>query len=132
MYGPKGVGGLYVRRRPRVRMKPIIDVRLLPRFSLAHRRHQSIATFLTQLLHTPRFPCRADVTVGVQGGGQERGLRSGTLPTPLVVGFGTACEVASQEMVRASPPLLLTACSSFSPFARSRWHVPRDYGCVSI
>jgi len=59
VYGPKGVGGLYVRRRPRVRMKPIID-----------------------------------------GGGQERGLRSGTLPTPLVVGFGTACEVASQEMER--------------------------------
>lgn len=59
VYGPKGIGGLYVRRRPRVRMEAIIS-----------------------------------------GGGQERGLRSGTLPTPLVVGFGHACEVAADEMVR--------------------------------
>lgn len=52
-----GVGALYVRRRPRVRLEPI----------------QS-------------------------GGGQERGLRSGTVPTPLAVGLGAACEVARQEM----------------------------------
>lgn len=58
LYGPKGVGALYVRRRPRVRVEPI----------------QS-------------------------GGGQERGLRSGTVPTPLVVGLGAACEVAQEEMV---------------------------------
>lgn len=32
------------------------------------------------------------------GGGQERGLRSGTVPTPLVVGLGAACELAQQEM----------------------------------
>ena len=57
MYGPKGVGGLYVRRRPRVRLEAQIN-----------------------------------------GGGQERGLRSGTLPTPLVVGFGAACELAGEEM----------------------------------
>ncbi|XP_055937565.1 cysteine desulfurase-like [Argiope bruennichi] len=57
IYGPKGVGALYVRRRPRVRVQPI----------------QS-------------------------GGGQERGMRSGTVPTPLVVGFGTACEVSGKEM----------------------------------
>ena len=57
LYGPKGVGALYVRRRPRVR--------LLPLFS---------------------------------GGGQERGLRAGTLPTPLVVGLGEACRLARQEM----------------------------------
>ncbi len=57
LYGPKGVGALYVRRRPRAR--------LLPLFS---------------------------------GGGQERGLRSGTLPTPLVVGFGEACRIAGAEM----------------------------------
>ncbi len=57
VYGPKGVGALYVRRRPRAR--------LLPLFS---------------------------------GGGQERGLRSGTLPTPLVVGFGEACRIAGTEM----------------------------------
>jgi cysteine desulfurase len=57
VYGPKGVGALYVRRRPRVRVEPI----------------QS-------------------------GGGQERGLRSGTVPTPLAVGLGHACELAQKEM----------------------------------
>ncbi|KYR00479.1 cysteine desulfurase [Tieghemostelium lacteum] len=57
IYGPKGVGGLYVRRRPRVRLDPIIT-----------------------------------------GGGQERGLRSGTLPSTLAVGFGKACEIARLEM----------------------------------
>ena len=56
-YGPKGVGALYVRRRPRVRLQPLFS-----------------------------------------GGGQERGVRSGTLPTPLVVGFGEACRIAGQEM----------------------------------
>lgn len=58
MYGPKGVGALYVRRRgPRVRPEPILD-----------------------------------------GGGHEGGLRSGTLPVPLVVGFGEACELCRIEM----------------------------------
>lgn len=61
IYGPKGIGALFVRRRPRVRLEPI----------------QS-------------------------GGGQERGVRSGTLPTHLVVGLGKACEVASKEMERDS------------------------------
>ena len=59
VYGPKGVGAIYVRRRPRVRLDPIIN-----------------------------------------GGGQERGLRSGTVPTSLVVGLGAACAVAKQEMAR--------------------------------
>ena len=57
LYGPKGVGVLYVRRRPRVRLLPLID-----------------------------------------GGGQERGLRSGTLPTPLCVGIGQAAAIAGDEM----------------------------------
>ncbi|KAK8957092.1 hypothetical protein KSP39_PZI000385 [Platanthera zijinensis] len=57
IYGPKGVGALYLRRRPRVRVEPQMS-----------------------------------------GGGQERGIRSGTIPTPLVVGFGAACEVAMKEM----------------------------------
>jgi len=57
MYGPKGIGALYVRRKPRVRLRAVID-----------------------------------------GGGQERGMRSGTLAPPLVVGFGMAAEVAMQEM----------------------------------
>jgi cysteine desulfurase len=34
----------------------------------------------------------------LSGGGQERGLRSGTVPTPLVVGLGKACEIAKAEM----------------------------------
>jgi cysteine desulfurase len=57
LYGPKGIGALYVRRRPRVRLEPLID-----------------------------------------GGGQERGLRSGTLPTPLCVGLGRACALAAETM----------------------------------
>merc|ERR1719376_984609 len=57
IYGPKGIGALYVRRRPRVRVEPLIN-----------------------------------------GGGQERGLRSGTLPAPLCVGFGRACEIAEDCM----------------------------------
>jgi cysteine desulfurase len=57
LYGPKGVGALYVRRRPRARLAPLFS-----------------------------------------GGGQERGLRSGTLPTPLLAGFGEACRIAAAEM----------------------------------
>jgi cysteine desulfurase len=58
MYGPKGIGALYVRRRdPRVRLEPQMD-----------------------------------------GGGQERGLRSGTSNVPAIVGFGVACELCRQEM----------------------------------
>ncbi len=57
LYGPKGIGALYQRRRnPRLRLAP--------------------------LLH---------------GGGHERGLRSGTLPVPLCVGLGAACEIACAE-----------------------------------
>src|SRR5438477_3050836 len=58
MYGPKGVGALYVRRKaPRVRIAPLID-----------------------------------------GGGHERGMRSGTLPVPLIVGFGRAAEICGEVM----------------------------------
>ena len=59
MYGPKGVGALYVRRKgPRVRIAPLID-----------------------------------------GGGHERGMRSGTPPVPLTVGFGRAAEICAEIMV---------------------------------
>ena len=57
IYGPKGIGALYVRRKPRVRLVPLIV-----------------------------------------GGGQERGFRSGTLPTPLCVGLGEAAEICMKEM----------------------------------
>jgi cysteine desulfurase len=57
LYGPKGVGALFVRRRPRVRLAPLFS-----------------------------------------GGGQERGLRSGTLPAPLIVGLGEACRLAQSDM----------------------------------
>jgi cysteine desulfurase len=65
IYGPKGIGALYVRRRPRARITPLID-----------------------------------------GGGQERGLRSGTLPTPLCVGLGEAAALAEAAMVDESLRLL--------------------------
>lgn len=65
IYGPKGVGALYVRKKaPRVRIVPQMD-----------------------------------------GGGHERGMRSGTLPVPLIVGFGKACELCEQEMPTEAPRL---------------------------
>ena len=57
IYGPKGIGAIFVRRKPRVRLKAIIS-----------------------------------------GGGQERGIRSGTLPTSLVAGLGEAARIAKLEM----------------------------------
>jgi cysteine desulfurase len=65
LYGPKGQGALYVRRKnPRVRLDPIID-----------------------------------------GGGHERGMRSGTLAVPLIVGLGVACDLARKEMDEEIPRL---------------------------
>jgi cysteine desulfurase len=64
IYGPKGVGALYVRRRPRARLAPLFS-----------------------------------------GGGQERGLRSGTLSPALLAGFGEACRLAGAEMQAESERL---------------------------
>ena len=62
MYGPKGIGAIYVRRRkPRVLLSPLID-----------------------------------------GGGHERGMRSGTLNVPGIVGFGRAAELAREELAEES------------------------------
>ena len=66
IYGPKGVGALWVRSKgPRVRLTPIID-----------------------------------------GGGHERGMRSGTLNVTGIVGFGKACEIAQQDMTEDNKKLL--------------------------
>jgi cysteine desulfurase len=64
IYGPKGIGALYVRRKPRVRMQALIH-----------------------------------------GGGQERGMRSGTLPTPLCVGLGEAAAICQREMAQETARL---------------------------
>jgi len=59
MYGPKGMGALYVRRKPRIRLE-----------------------------------------AQMHGGGHERGMRSGTLPTHQIVGMGEACRIAKEEMAQ--------------------------------
>jgi len=65
MYGPKGIGALYVRRRdPHVRLEPMMD-----------------------------------------GGGHERGIRSGTLAVPNIVGFGKACALSAGEMTEETQRL---------------------------
>lgn len=74
IYGPKGIGACYVRRRPRVRIDPIIS-----------------------------------------GGGQERGLRSGTLAPALVIGFGEACRIAKEEMPVSSQSVFLIRPITFGP-----------------
>ncbi|MDR0406755.1 MAG: IscS subfamily cysteine desulfurase [Holosporales bacterium] len=66
IYGPKGVGALYCRLKPRVGLAPLLS-----------------------------------------GGGQERGLRSGTLPVPLCVGFGAACHLACTLKDKENARLLI-------------------------
>ncbi|CAG9296085.1 IscS subfamily cysteine desulfurase [Celerinatantimonas diazotrophica] len=65
MYGPKGIGALYVRRKPRVRLE-----------------------------------------AQMHGGGHERGMRSGTLPTHQIVGMGEAARIAKEELVEESARIL--------------------------
>ncbi|WP_444888912.1 IscS subfamily cysteine desulfurase [Microbulbifer sp. JMSA008] len=65
IYGPKGIGALYVRRKPRVRLE-----------------------------------------AQIHGGGHERGMRSGTLPTHQIVGMGEAFRIAKEEMVQEGERLV--------------------------
>jgi cysteine desulfurase len=88
IYGPKGIGACYVRRRPRVRLDPLIT-----------------------------------------GGGQERGLRSGTLAPSLVAGFGEACRIAKEEMAVSThnflKPLSVHMMSCSTHAWLSEWPVTR-------
>lgn len=97
IYGPKGIGALYVRRKPRVKMEAIIH-----------------------------------------GGGQERGLRSGTAPVFLIVGLGKASELAKQEMEKDAQKIKYLADKIIKEFlsmemitlngdAKKRW-----FGCLNF
>lgn len=97
IYGPKGIGALYIRRRPRVRLEPLFS-----------------------------------------GGGQERGLRSGTLPHTLCAGFGTACELAEKEMeiddawIRYLSAKLCSGIEARIPMVTRNGHPEQRYaGCVN-
>jgi len=80
-HGPMGVGALYIRRRPRARIEPLM-----------------------------------------RGGGQERGYRSGTAPTPLIVGFGAAAERAAEALTAGEPERLRSLADRF--FAAIRAALP--------
>lgn len=97
IYGPKGIGALYIRKKPRVRLSPIIF-----------------------------------------GGGQERGLRSGTVPVPLVVGLGKAAEIAKKDMDFDSQ-LIKEKSDKFVNYIKSKVEVIRNGsieknwpGCINL
>ncbi|EXJ77134.1 cysteine desulfurase, mitochondrial [Capronia epimyces CBS 606.96] len=97
IYGPKGIGACYVRRRPRVRLDPLIT-----------------------------------------GGGQERGLRSGTLAPHLVVGFGEACRIAKEELeydskrITALSQRLLNGLLSMEHTSQNGDPTRHYPGCVNV
>ncbi|KAI9669991.1 MAG: cysteine desulfurase [Alyxoria varia] len=97
IYGPKGIGACYVRRRPRVRLDPIIS-----------------------------------------GGGQERGLRSGTLAPPLAIGFGEAARICNEEMAYDTRRIsdlsarLLTGLLSLEHCAQNGDPSRHYPGCVNV
>jgi cysteine desulfurase len=98
IYGPKGVGALFVRRRPRVRIEALFS-----------------------------------------GGGQERGMRSGTLPTPLVVGLGEAARIAQADMasdnarIRALSDKFMTAILDKVPDVFLNGDRTQRYaGCINL
>lgn len=94
----EGVGALYVRRRPRVRIEAL----------------QS-------------------------GGGQERGIRSGTVPAPLVIGMGAACDIAKKDMAydhqwieRLSKRLLNEVFGNLTHVIRNGDPVHMYPGCINL
>jgi cysteine desulfurase len=97
LYAPKGIGALYVRRRPRVRLKPLFS-----------------------------------------GGGQERGLRPGTIPAPLAVAFGAACRVAQGDMpadtarIRSLRDTLLRSLKSACPGIVENTGAPHLPGAINL
>jgi len=98
IYGPKGIGAIYIRRRPRVRVEPLQT-----------------------------------------GGGQERGIRSGTVPAPLVVGFGAAADIARKEMdydhkriSQLSERLINSITSKLEHVVRNGDSVKSYPGCVNL
>ncbi|VEN41792.1 unnamed protein product [Callosobruchus maculatus] len=98
IYGPKGIGAIYIRRRPRVRVEAL----------------QS-------------------------GGGQERGIRSGTVPAPLAVGMGEACRLAKKEMAydhahieKLSKRLLDQISGSLSHVIRNGDPEQSYAGCINL
>jgi len=98
IYGPKGVGCLYLRRRPRVRVE-----------ALQH------------------------------GGGQERGVRSGTVPAPLCIGLGEACEISNRDMefdldhvTNLSNRLVSTIMDALPQVVRNGDHIGAYPGCVNL
>lgn len=98
IYGPKGIGALYVRRKPRVRLEAMIS-----------------------------------------GGGQERGLRSGTVPTPLVVGLGEACKIAKEEMefdgqrIKRLSDKLVDGIVKSVPYVKRNGDSDNGYpGCINL
>ncbi|KAJ3206496.1 cysteine desulfurase, partial [Clydaea vesicula] len=98
LYGPKGIGALYVRRRPRVRLESLFS-----------------------------------------GGGQERGMRSGTVPTPLCVGIGEACKIAAEELDYDSKRIKMLSNRLIKGITSQVEHVTRNgdfersyHGCVNL
>ena len=91
IYGPNGIGACYVRRRPRVRLDPIIS-----------------------------------------GGGQERGLRSGTLAPALVVGMGEACRIAKEELPVSGLPPCSTFPRSQSDYLHNHTSQPSSHAIASV
>ena len=89
IYGPKGIGALYVRRKPRVRLQPLFH-----------------------------------------GGGQERGIRAGTLPTHQIVGMGEAFKLAKEKIDEdfRNYPCRCGAknCAKFIIREGSRWRIKKS------